>query len=390
MSSLSPPILDSHSIMSSRDIQHLMVIIDLPDSAVENLRKVFKHVYYHPELWQFYNFFGRDEEKFQKAYEAIPKEEWENTEVVLLVTLLHVWEKDDLIRGGMPNLKWIHTRSVGTDFINGSRLFRNEPEGSDLIVTRNAGVPSSPIAQHAFMLILSVYRKLARDIMNQYQRKWIRTAQEDWSAPDIGKVTYGIFGYGSIGREIARLARAWGAKNILACNTSGQKSKDTAFPFEGRGDPEGLIPNKWFSSMSPESFKEFLEQTDILVVAAPATAGTIGILNARTLSYLKSTAIIINISRGSIIDQDALVDTLNNGRLAGAGLDSITPEPLRDENDPLWTAKNVIITPHLSYMAGSHWDDTIELLKVNRDRLRNGEKMYNVASLDGLRFPVRH
>ncbi|KAH8823321.1 hypothetical protein DL96DRAFT_1713744 [Flagelloscypha sp. PMI_526] len=374
------------SISQTLDIQHIMVIVEMPDSALEDLRNVFKYVYYHPELWQFYNLYEIcNEEKFNEVYGAVPEEEWENAEALLLMTMLPPWEKEGLMRGGMPNLKWIHTRFVGTDTIKGSLVFRNEPEDSDLIVTRNAGVPSPSIAQHAFMMILAVYRQLSRDILNQFQRKWIRKSQEDWSVPDISNMTYGIFGYGSIGREVSRLASAWGVKNILACNTSGQKTKDGAYPFRGRGDPDGIIPAEWFSSDSPESFKAFLQSTDILIIAAPATPKTIGIFNAQTLSYLKSSSIVINIARSNIIDQPALVNALNNGGLAGAGLDVVTPEPLSDENDPLWTAKNVIITPHLSYMAGSYWEDTVEVMRVNKDRLKEGKKLYNVASLDGLR-----
>ena len=207
----------------------------------------------------------------------------------------------------------------------------------------------------------------------------------------------GVLGYGSIGRQVARVARGMGMDVIAytaSPRTTPESKHDTGFIVPGTGDPDGSIPTAWFSGLDKASLHHFLAQDiDHLLISVPLTTSTAHLLGADEFAILgkKKNAFISNISRGQIIVQADLIAALNayndhdpldggdgGGGLRGAALDVTDPEPLPKE-DPLWDAPNCIITPHISGIGEAYVDRAFQVLEVNLDRREKGEKMINVV-----------
>ena len=208
----------------------------------------------------------------------------------------------------------------------------------------------------------------------------------------------GILGYGSIGRQVARVASAMGS-TVLAY-TAGprptpESKKDYGFIVPGTGDPDGSIPEEWFSGLDKESLHNFLAQDlDQLLVSVPLTKETTHFIGAAEFEILsKRNAFVSNISRGQIVKQDDLIDALHqydqdtkDGKkgsdrrgLRGAALDVTDPEPL-PEDSPLWDAPNCIVTPHISGLGSAYLDRAMQVLEVNLDRKEKGDKLINVVN----------
>jgi phosphoglycerate dehydrogenase-like enzyme len=194
----------------------------------------------------------------------------------------------------------------------------------------------------------------------------------------------GILGYGSIGRQVARLATAAGmevhAFNLHPRETP-ESRKDRSYHPPGMGDPDRTLPAKWFSGSTTRELHSFLSSgLDLLVVAVPLTDKTRHLIGRSELEILgKSRAFISNIARGPIIDTEALIDALNNEVIRGAALDVTDPEPLT-EGHPLWHAKNVIITPHVSGASTNYSKRVLAILEVNLERLSLGQELMNRVS----------
>lgn len=160
-----------------------------------------------------------------------------------------------------------------------------------------------------------------------------------------------------------------------------ESRRDDSYAPPGLGDPEGTLPSQWFSGSSIEDLHHFLRSgLDLLVVATPLTGATRGLITQSEFNILgNSRSFIANISRGPVIKTDDLVRALNDEVIRGAALDVTEPEPL-GEGHPLWTAKNVIITPHISGVSTGYGGRVMHLLELNLDRLSQGKRLKNVVS----------
>jgi len=205
-----------------------------------------------------------------------------------------------------------------------------------------------------------------------------------------------VLGYGSIGRQVARVGKAMGMDVIAytaSPRTTPESKHDKGFIVPGTGDPDGSIPSAWYSGLDKKSLHNFLAQDiDHLLVSVPLTKQTTHFLAAAEFEILsKRNAFISNISRGQILQQSDLIDSLRKyksndpldggdggGGLRGAALDVTDPEPL-PKDDPLWDAPNCIITPHISGLGAAYVDRAFQVLEVNLDRRENGERMINVV-----------
>ena len=236
----------------------------------------------------------------------------------------------------------------------------------------------------------------------QQQHAWGKaTAEYDGSlrtVHDLVGQRLGVLGYGSIGRQVARVATAMGS-TVLAYTASPratpESKKDRGFIVPGTGDPDGSIPKEWYSGLDKASLHNFLAQDlDHLLVSVPLTKETNHFLAAPEFAILsKRNAFISNISRGQIINQDDLITSLyqydkdtKDGKkgedrrgLRGAALDVTDPEPL-PKDSPLWDAPNCIVTPHISGLGSAYLDRAIQVLEVNLDKRERGEKMINVVN----------
>ena len=182
---------------------------------------------------------------------------------------------------------------------------------------------------------------------------------------------------------MARTFNALGA-HVLAYTatprTTPSARADQGYYVPGTGDPDGSIPIAWYSGTSQADLHSFLAQDlDVLVMSLPLTPATTHLLGATEFDILARSrhAFVVNISRGKIFDQPALVDALNAEKLRGAALDVTDPEPL-PKDDPLWDAKNIIITPHISGLSIKYGERAFDVLLTNLKRRENGEKMFNL------------
>lgn len=198
----------------------------------------------------------------------------------------------------------------------------------------------------------------------------------------------GILGYGAIGRQAARVFKAMGsdihAFTLHPKNTPESRRDDTYTP-PGLGDPEGQFPSKWFSGETKEELHDFLSSgLDLLVVSLPLTPKTEHLLAAPEFEVLsKKKTYISNIARGPIIKTDDLIEALDKGLIRGAALDVTDPEPLPDGH-PLWKAKNVIITPHISGASTEYTNRVLAILEQNLHRLAEAKELTNrVSRKDG-------
>ncbi|RPA89624.1 hypothetical protein L873DRAFT_1831941 [Choiromyces venosus 120613-1] len=202
-----------------------------------------------------------------------------------------------------------------------------------------------------------------------------------WPQDLLGS-TIGILGYSSIGRQVARVASGLGMK-IHAYTASPRRTPeskiDRGYILPGTGDPNGELPNAWFSGTDKSSLHTFLSGIDVLVCSLPLTDSTRHMLSTAEFEILgKRKAYVVNISRGAVIDHDALTKALKGGLLAGASLDVTEPEPLPPESE-LWDMKNVVITPHISGVGKDYVARVVDLFEVNLGRLSAGESLFNVV-----------
>ena len=271
----------------------------------------------------------------------------------------------DLAR--FPRLRWLHIPWAGVEF-----LLDHPVRHSQVVVTNASGVHATPIAEHVFALLLALARHLPKMLAHQAQASWPKGAWNAFRSPELRGMTLGIIGYGSIGREVGRLGAAFGM-TVLACNRSGVRTPDTGWREAGVGDLDGSIPAAWYS---PARLLEMLPQCDAVVLAAPLTAESQGIIGREALAAMKPTAYFINIARGAQVDQDALVEALRAGRIAGAGLDVVTPEPLPSDH-PLWRMENVILSPHVSASTPEWGRRVCDVFAENLRRYVAGEPLLN-------------
>ena len=226
-----------------------------------------------------------------------------------------------LLRSAPATLKWCCTPTAGVDlYCADPTLFANP----DCILTNSNGYGVT-IAEHVVMVTLMLLRQMPTYLNC--------AARHEWGAPmpirSIRDGSFTVLGTGNIGVNVAQRLHGMGAASVLGLSRSGR-------PAEG------------FDQVLPIScLEDVLPQTQVLIMALPSTPETVNLLNRERISLLPETACVINVGRGNALDQDALAQALNSGRLAGAALDVMMPEPL-PEDHPLWSAKNMIITPHVS------------------------------------------
>ncbi|MBX3664515.1 MAG: D-2-hydroxyacid dehydrogenase [Burkholderiales bacterium] len=251
-----------------------------------------------------------------------------------------------------PALKWLHVFNAGVDHPVFSEMLQR-----GVRLSTSSGSTAVPIAQTAIAGLLMLARNVPRWLRGQQERRWDPMRSPDFPR-DLAGQTVLIYGLGSIGREIARLARVLGLR-VIGIRRSPQQP----------GDPvDELHP--------PTQLAALLPRADWLVLAAPLTDETRGLIDADMLAHLPAGARIINVARGEIIDETALVAALRDGRLGGAYLDVFEKEPLAADS-PLWTLPDVLISPHNSAAAQGNDGRVYEMFLANLKRWHLGEPLDN-------------
>lgn len=289
---------------------------------------------------------------------------WEETDV--LYTLSTLPPPEDA-----PRLRWVQFHSAGVDHALDHPLLGVR----ELLVTTTSGIHASTMAEYVFAMFLAFGHRLPHLMRLQAKAEW--PEQKNALIPmELREATLGVVGYGSVGREVARLGVAFGMK-VLATKRDVRHPADHGSYVEGNmGDPSGELPDRLYP---PQALRSMLRECDFVAVTLPLTWHTRRLIDAEVLAAMKPTAIIVNVSRGEVIDEAALVEALREGRIGGAGLDVFSEEPLPSDS-PLWTLPNVIMSPHLSGMSAHYNARAVRLFSENLRRYLEGEPLLNQVS----------
>jgi D-2-hydroxyacid dehydrogenase (NADP+) len=250
-----------------------------------------------------------------------------------------------------PKLKWVQTMSAGVD-----RFATTDIWQSPVILTGVSGIHATPIGEFALEFMLMFAKQAPLCFQMQQKHKWQR-----FMPTVLRSKTVGIVGLGSIGREIARLSKAFGMR-VIATRRSVRQATRARYV-------DKLLPSK--------QLQQLLAESDYVVLALPLTPETRGIIGEKELRTMKSTAYLINIARGGVVDEKALIRALDEKWIAGAGLDVVATEPLPADSR-LWEFDNVILTPHVSGGMEDYAARATEIFCENLRRYLHGKKLINV------------
>jgi phosphoglycerate dehydrogenase-like enzyme len=281
-------------------------------------------------------------------YDRLP-EELPDTDIFVGYSLRAKQLKD------AKKLKWIHSTAAGV-----AQLMYPELRQSGLLVTNPSGIFSVPMAEHTMGLLVALARNFPDSVREQDAKHW--SQQELWDKPqhltELNGQVLLIVGYGSIGREVAKRAKAFEMR---------------VWGVTRSGDGECAYAEKIFPAAR---LHEALPAADYVLIAAPETAETKHLIGAAEIATMKRGARLINVGRGSLLDESALIRALENGALGGAALDVAETEPLPPES-PLWIAPNLMITPHTSGVSDRLWVRQTGILMELLERWFDGREMFN-------------
>lgn len=263
----------------------------------------------------------------------------------------------------MPQLKWCNSVSAGVGHFLQSGVF----DRGDVLLTNSSGAYGLAISEHIIMVTLLLMRRMPEYFEIVAERGWIR----DLKIRSIKGSVIAIIGTGNLGQNAAKRYKALGAKKVIGFSRSGREREffDEVFRID---EFESVV-----SGRSED------DQIDVLVLCVPGTADSEGLLSAERIALLPEKTFVINVGRGILIDQDALIEALNEGRIAGAALDVMYPEPLPADH-PLWTAQNCIITPHISGDMGlpETVDITVDIFCDNLRRYADGRELTHLIDIN--------
>ena len=249
-------------------------------------------------------------------------------------------------------LRWIHALTAGVE-----RLLFSETQNSPIILSNSKGIHGVPMAEHVLGLILTFSRRLDVFHRQQAQHLWERPPIEELQ--EINGKTLAVVGLGAVGHEIAKKGKAMDMRVIAV------KREMTEEPFVDH-------------LYRPEQLPEMLAEADYIVVTVPLTEATAGMFGAEQFAAMKPAAFFINVARGGVVQENALIAALQARRIAGAGLDVVAEEPL-PQASPLWDMPNVIITPHMAAISPMYLDRALQLFAKNLALYTSGQPMFNLV-----------
>lgn len=273
-----------------------------------------------------------------------------------------------------PDLRWVHSGAAG---VGGS--LTPEMRERDVVFTNSAGIHAEPMAETVVAMILHFGRGLDFAVGGQAEGRWRQEPFFRADAPlrELAGGVVGILGFGGIGREVARRVAPLGARVLALKRTPPEPGDATLITVDGRAALDDAVE----IVAGADGWGRLLAESDYLVVAAPETDETRGMVDAAALGRMRSEAVLINVARGGLVDQEALVEVLQEGRIRGAALDVFASEPLPHES-PLWELPNVLITPHVSAVTSRYWERETELITENLRRYLEGVPLVNVVDKD--------
>lgn len=290
----------------------------------------------------------------------IPREFLADTDVIYS-------EAADFDPVAAPKLKWVQTNTAATKPLWGKPVM-----GTDIPVCNCTGAYSVAVAECAFAMLLALTRKITQGCAAQREHFW-PSDYDPWAGVDLFGMTMGIVGYGSIGRQIGRLAQSFGM-TVLACKRRPESRHDDSYLIPGTGDPDGKIPAEWFGT---NQMADVFTKSDVVVITLPEIPTTVRLIGEKELSVLRPHSWLVNVGRGGVIDEPALIKILQAGKIAGAALDVVAEEPL-PATSPLWDMPNVLIMPHIASWTVMQARRASDALIENVRRQQRGEPLLNV------------
>jgi len=269
--------------------------------------------------------------------------------------------------GTAPNLKWVQLHMAGVERTLARSLLQSGVE-----VTTLSGAAAPQLAEYVLMMMLAMGHHLPLILENQARKEWPRDRWERFSPLELRGATVGLIGYGSIGREVARVCQAVGAR-VVAVKRDAMRLTDDGYLPEGLGDPSG---DRVARVYPPQAVKRMLAECDFVVVCSPLTDETHGWIGAEVSAACRRGAYLIDVSRGGIVVSEAVVAALREGHLRGAALDVFETEPLEPES-PLWAAPHLILSPHIAGNSPHYDARAVELFAENLKRYLAGQPLLN-------------
>jgi phosphoglycerate dehydrogenase-like enzyme len=331
------------------EMSDVQVLITLPfsESRVEHLRSLSPrlHIHVHPT----------------ETGEDLPGDLLRKINVLYTMRVLPDPE-------AVPELRWIQFHLAGIDHVVDHPLLR-----SDIKITTLSGAAMPQMAEFVLMSILALGHRLPSIMADSEKKQWLDDRFKRYRPTELRGSVVGIIGYGSVGREVARLCRAFGAQ-VLATKRDLKHLDDVGYSLNGLGDPAAELPDRLYP---PEALRSMVSLCDFIVVAVPLTQETRGMVNARVFQGMKPAACLIDISRGGVVDHGALVEVLKEKKLAGAALDVYPVEPL-PASSPLWEMPNVILSPHVAGGSKDYHERAIDMFAENLQRFLTDRPLLNI------------
>jgi phosphoglycerate dehydrogenase-like enzyme len=332
------------------DSINVIVATDFSDELIERIREV------SPRL------------RVERHFPSVPDRAWESAEVLLTG---HVFPSSKQA----PRLRWIQLLSAGVDHAIKEPII----QAQDVEVTTASGIHATQISEYCLAMMLAFAYKIPHMLELQAKVEWQnndpkQVKPEALFAPrELRGQTLGIAGYGSIGRELARIADSMGMRVLAVKRDVMHPQAEGEYSQPGAGDPEGEIPERIYP---PEATASMAKECDFLVLIMPGTAQTRHLINADVLKAMKKTAVLVNVGRGSVVDEAELISALAAGRIAGAALDVFEEEPL-PSTSPLWNFSNVILSPHISGNSARYHEKAADLFIENLRRYLEKRPLLN-------------
>jgi len=329
----------------------VLITLPFPEDLVAQLRSV------SPRLHVTVHKAGKPEE--------VPAELWQRVEVLYTDSVLPKPEQ-------APKLRWIQFHWAGLEKFMDAPILKKP----GLHATSLSGAAAPQMAEYVLLMLLAFGHRLPELLENQRKMEWPRDRWKRFSPKELNDSIAGIVGYGSIGREVGRLLHEFGA-TVLATKRDAMQPEDPGYTPEGLGDPQGGLVSRLYP---PQAIRSMLKECDFVVITVPLTSETQDLIGAEELAAMKSTAYLVDVSRGGVVNQSALVAALREKRIAGAALDVFPEEPLPPDS-PLWKMPNVIVTPHIAGLTPRYDERAVDLFAENLHRYLAGLPLYNLIDV---------
>ncbi|NPV56525.1 MAG: D-2-hydroxyacid dehydrogenase [Anaerolineae bacterium] len=297
-----------------------------------------------------------------QSREDISPELWSKVEVLYTDTVLPEPE-------WVPNLKYIQFHWSGVDFAIDHPILK----APGLQAASLSGAMASQMGEFVLMMMLSLGHRMSDIIHNQSKAEWSRDRWERFTPQELRGSTVGIIGYGSVGRQIARLLQPFGV-TILATKKDVKRPQDNGYIPEGQGDADGVFFNRLYPI---QALGSMVRLCDFVVVCLPLTGETRGLIGAEVFQNMKPSAMFVSVGRGGVVDRNDLLTALQEKKIAAAALDVFAQEPLPPES-PFWHLPNVIVSPHIAGISPHYRERAADLFKENLRRYLDGTPLYNL------------